>query len=320
MSHGQTASQPLSDLDEDDFVLVTPPSPSAARRSSPVDVNALFQVEQGKTYFDSAVIKYAKASFPKETVFKELNSALNTSASGINNELSHDATATPLWWALQAGREHIDVLHFLVITGADLRQGEKRGMGDEKPPLFMAIENPGSDWCQLRYLLKEIKKQDDATKDKGYPIINDTETQDGNTSLLFGLAHYEKCVTKRKPITINLQYLINLLCACGADINKANHVGDTPVIVAARLRLDDAVKDLVARGAKLNTPNAVGETAISIIEQRDSAWEYLFLRSLRATAAEQAAANPAAAPPAVAQAQGRNNLSAPPSGAAAADG
>src|SRR5207247_611039 len=50
----------------------------------------------------------------------------------------------------------------------------------------------------------------------------------------------------------------------GADVNAANHAGDTALHFAAAQKFDSVVQFLIDRGAALNAPNKKGQTPLAM--------------------------------------------------------
>lgn len=89
------------------------------------------------------------------------------------------------------------------------------------------------------------------------PGIVNTKDADGNTGLIIA-------------INRNDETWAGFLLNKGADPSLAGKAGDTPLIAATRVGMDQVVDWLVALGAKVDAANRMGETALIIaVQQRE---------------------------------------------------
>jgi ankyrin repeat protein len=233
---------------------------------------ALAPVRDGKTPLDLLVSLYSGRPY-KKSAMKLMEQNFNPDIHDINNANYTDtAIASPLWWALHHGSVHVETIKFLVLCGADLSRGHFR---EGRSPLFMAITNPGDDFCQLKYLLQQI------------PICQQFEImvqadQKGQSPLLFSIWCYGPHHPKRNC----LPTIVKLLCEHHPDVDQADKQGNTPLFLAATYGYDDIVRFLVKLGA------IVDNSIVDIIRQRGNWWDHWFIKEL-----ENAAQKTIAAPP-----------------------
>lgn len=121
------------------------------------------------------------------------------------------------------------------------------------PVLAQSSSTAGDDFVQA------VKKSDG---DKAIAALTarpsgivDSKDNDGNTGLIIAINRNDETWTG---------YLLNK----GADPNLAGKAGDTPLIAASRVGLQQAVEWLLKLGAKVDAPNRMGETPLIIAVQR----------------------------------------------------
>ena len=96
-------------------------------------------------------------------------------------------------------------------------------------------------------------KVDELLQDKGSTLIN-TRNANGETALMITVARRDNSWT-------------SFLLSNGADPNIANHSGDTPLIMAARIGYLDGAQYLVGRKARIDEANRMGETPLILAVQ-----------------------------------------------------
>lgn len=131
-----------------------------------------------------------------------------------------------------AAKGHLAVVKYLITNGADVKAKTRNG----RSPLLLAYENDNFDVAEH---LIEKGAHDVSTKD---------------WSLQGAL---EKCHLN----------LVNYLIEKGADVNKKDNDGNTPLHCAAKKGNIEVVKYLIGKGARVDIKNGWGETSLHIAAQ-----------------------------------------------------
>ena len=159
------------------------------------------------------------------------------------NELT---ITTPLHVAAKYG--HPDVVKVLLAEGAEPNILNKDGITPLIYPAFMCNEDV------IKHLL-------DGGADANIAKRN------GMTALQLAIAGKSKYMCPNfpdlNPIWPKITLVVELLLNRGADPNKANQTGETPLHFAAHIGHLDVVQCLLNRGAEPNTADHEGITAIS---------------------------------------------------------
>lgn len=149
---------------------------------------------------------------------------------------SSKGTDTPLWWAMVNGHEAAAIL--LVEAHARVDGPKRRGM----MPFYFAVMQ---DYTDL--VTKMVAHQVDvhAPGPQGSPLHE--AAQNGNLAL------------------------VQLLIADGADLNRINDLGETPVFLAVQASRWEVVEWMVQHQGRIDAANKLGQTVLhALAEKEDS--------------------------------------------------
>lgn len=121
-----------------------------------------------------------------------------------------------------------------------------------------AAQNNGYDGAQFVSAIKKGNNDDALKFFQGNPSLVNARDMDGLTALIAAIQNRDTQWTA---------YLLRQ----GADPNLALRNGETPLMAAARLGLQDVVDWLLSVGAQVNDANKMGETALILaVQQRQT--------------------------------------------------
>ena len=171
-----------------------------------------------------------------DNIAKRRTEDVQNTLNRIDLSTTEDKGYIALWYAIQLNDQNL--VKELVEHGADLNNRYKilsthliQAIGDQRENMIKCLVECGAD----------------------------VDYSDGYDTPLTVLANGFFPVLNSKAIT---EYLVSQ----GADINKVNKHGDTPLLIAVKNFKVDLVKCLVDLGADVNKANVDGDTPLSLTE------------------------------------------------------
>jgi len=204
----------------------------------------------------------------------DIRAARNLLNNGADVNRANKKGETPLYVACERG--HVDAVRLLLEKGADVERAKESGFPSPgATPLYAASFNGQIN--AVRLLLDNGAEVDRATKNGATPlwIACHLGHVDVARLLLEKGAAVDRAYDGETPLYIACQnglahgriHVVLHLLNHGADVNRANRNGQTPLWIATRNLQIDKVRLLLDKGADVDRANRYGETPLLIARE-----------------------------------------------------